>query len=301
MASNSHFKSQMGVWNLLLKFVLFLINFGIWVLGLLLLAVGIYVQFEKTFSDLQLDDVLTNPAIALIVAGVLLCIIGFCGCVGALREVFFLLIIYAVLLSIIVLIEVAIVTLFIVERDTLDNAVEKGLQFYITNYYDDVDLQNIIDSLQTTFNCCGVVEPSDWEENIYFNCSSIAFQRCSVPFSCCNPEEGSNVVINVQCGYRTLSLTEGRYLLNIHSEGCLTTFTSFITNNYYLVIGVAGGLILFQVINLCISLWLAIDINREKKLIKVLKQKEKQEKHMQREKDIEMRREEQFTRFHNLS
>lgn len=50
--------------------------------------------------------------------------------------------------------------------------------------------------------------PSDWENNIYFNCSSRVFineisfspiQACGVPFSCCLSDV--NAVENAQCGF----------------------------------------------------------------------------------------------------
>lgn len=62
-------------------------------LGMALLAIGIYVQVETTFDMLMLSSVLTNPAIVMIILGSLLFILGFCGCLGALLEVFFLLVI----------------------------------------------------------------------------------------------------------------------------------------------------------------------------------------------------------------
>lgn len=61
-------------------------------LGVALLAIGIYVQVESTFDMLQLSSVLTSPAIAMIILGGLLFILGFCGCLGALLEVFLLLV-----------------------------------------------------------------------------------------------------------------------------------------------------------------------------------------------------------------
>ncbi len=62
-------------------------------LGVLILAIGIYVQVETGFSELSLDSVLTSPAIALVIIGAVLFIVGFCGCFGALLEIFPLLLI----------------------------------------------------------------------------------------------------------------------------------------------------------------------------------------------------------------
>ena len=52
------------------------------------MAVGIWAWTEKdTFSNLQrLTNVALDPAFILIVAGAVTFIIGFTGCVGALRE-----------------------------------------------------------------------------------------------------------------------------------------------------------------------------------------------------------------------
>ena len=58
-----------------------------------LLGIGIYVQVETAFDGLQLNDLITSPAIALIIIGTVLFLIGFCGCLGALLELFVLLIV----------------------------------------------------------------------------------------------------------------------------------------------------------------------------------------------------------------
>lgn len=65
-------------------------------LGVGLLAIGIYVQVESTFDMLRLSSILTSPAIVMIIIGALLFILGFCGCLGALLEIFFLLVIVSV-------------------------------------------------------------------------------------------------------------------------------------------------------------------------------------------------------------
>ena len=52
--------------------------------------IGTFVQVEPTFRELALDNILTSPAIIL---GAVLFFIGFCGCFGALLELFVLLMI----------------------------------------------------------------------------------------------------------------------------------------------------------------------------------------------------------------
>jgi len=38
-------------------------------------------------------------------------------------------------------------------------------------------------------HCCGLQDYDDWEQNIYFNCSSPGVESCGVPFSCCQPDD----------------------------------------------------------------------------------------------------------------
>ena len=67
-------------------------------LGCILLAVGIFAQVEAgTLNEFGVGDVLASPAIILIILGALMFILGFSGCLGALREVFFLLVIVSVI------------------------------------------------------------------------------------------------------------------------------------------------------------------------------------------------------------
>lgn len=59
-------------------------------LGVALLGAGIYVLTapETNLDNLDVDNFLTAPAILLCIIGGLLFILGFCGCLGALLELY---------------------------------------------------------------------------------------------------------------------------------------------------------------------------------------------------------------------
>ncbi|KAH9637479.1 hypothetical protein HF086_010890 [Spodoptera exigua] len=71
-----------------LKYVIFGVNVLFWFLGLIVLAVGVWAWTEKdTFNNLsRLTNIALDPAFILICVGAITFIIGFTGCVGALRE-----------------------------------------------------------------------------------------------------------------------------------------------------------------------------------------------------------------------
>ena len=57
--------------------------------------------------------------------------------------------------------------------------------------------------LSIQLQCCGIEGPHDWDQNVYFNCSSASVgsrEACGVPFSCCKPKV-DELIKNVQCGY----------------------------------------------------------------------------------------------------
>ncbi|XP_003388341.1 PREDICTED: tetraspanin-14-like [Amphimedon queenslandica] len=270
--------SDFGWGNLFIKFFLFIMNFLVWLLGCALLAAGIFAQVEiGTLNEIGVGSLLSSPSIILICLGGIMFILGFCGCLGALREIFLLLVIYAIVLTVIVIIEIGIAVYIYFQYDNAKNQFAEQLEQPIVRYYDDADLQSLIDLVQTSLQCCGINGPNDWQRNAYFNCSSIAYQRCSVPFSCCIMNNNDEV-INTQCGYRRLQNDSDRYLQEIYTEGCIVGLENFIQRYLYYIAGVGIGLLVFQLINIMLTAGLAIDVRKEQKALKLLKERENRNK-----------------------
>ena len=111
--------NDFGWCNIAVKFLLFVTNFIVWVsfdvhsiysvadrvfcrwaliagvswvqlLGVALLGAGVYVLTapETNLDNLDADNFLTAPAVLLCIIGGLLFILGFCGCFGALLELY---------------------------------------------------------------------------------------------------------------------------------------------------------------------------------------------------------------------
>lgn len=187
-----------------LKYVIFGFNVLFWMLGLCTLAVGAWAWREKdTINNLsRLTNIALDPAFILICVGTMTYIIGFTGCVGALRENTFLLACYAIFLGMLLLGEMTTGILGFVFKDWIKQQATIGFQAFITHYREDPDQQNLVDWIQEDWlQCCGIEGPKDWDRNAYFNCSSQAVgsrEACGVPFSCCRRREA---VRNKQCGY----------------------------------------------------------------------------------------------------
>lgn len=151
--------------------------------------------------------------VAIPFSGTVTFVIGFAGCVGALREntcllaavsnfFFFkisekirnsrnkiLFFQYAIFLAILLLLEMTVGVLGFIFKDSIKTQATRGFQAFIIHYREDPDQQNLIDWIQEDWlQCCGIEGPKDWDRNNYFNCSSREVgsrEACGVPFSCC--------------------------------------------------------------------------------------------------------------------
>jgi len=248
-----------------LKYVIFGFNVIFWLIGLSILAIGVWAWTEKdTFNNLSLlTNVALDPAFIFIWAGAITFVIGFTGCVGALRENTALLCSYAIFLAILLLLEMTAGILGFIFKDWIKEQATSGFQAFIVHYRDDPDQQNLIDWIQEGWlQCCGIESPNDWDKNVYFNCSSASVgsrEACGVPFSCCKP--AGELIKNVQCGYDVRSPDyRGDLSSIINEKGCLLAGEEWLEKNLLVVAGVAVGIAFLQILGICFAQNLRADI-----------------------------------------
>ncbi|XP_068081468.1 tetraspanin-17 isoform X2 [Anabrus simplex] len=237
-------------------------------LGLGILAVGIWAWTEKdTFNNLsRLTNIALDPAFILILVGTVTFIIGFTGCVGALRENTCLLAAYAIFLAILLLLEMTAGILGFICKDSIKKQATDGFQAFIVHYREDPDQQNLIDWIQEDWlQCCGIEGPKDWDRNNYFNCSSRKVgsrEACGVPFSCCK-RKPNEIIKNKQCGY-DVRKEEYSGERNIFERGCLRAGEEWVEANLVPVAGVAVGVAVLQILGICFAQNLRADIFAQK-------------------------------------
>ncbi|XP_054695832.1 tetraspanin-33 isoform X3 [Grus americana] len=126
------------------KYVLFFFNMLFWMISMVMVAVGVYARLLK-HAEAAMACLAVDPAILLVVVGVLTFLITFCGCVGSLRENICLLQTFSVCLTIVFLLQLAAGVLGFVFSDKARGKVSEIINGAIVHYRDDLDLQNLID------------------------------------------------------------------------------------------------------------------------------------------------------------
>ncbi|XP_031849997.1 tetraspanin 26A isoform X3 [Nomia melanderi] len=253
-----------------LKYVIFGFNVMFWWLGLGIMAVGVWAWAEKdTFNNLsRLTNVALDPAFILILVGTVTFIIGFTGCVGALRENTCLLAAYAVFLALLLLMEMAAGVLGFIFKDWIKSQATGGFQAFIIHYREDPDQQNLIDWIQEDWlQCCGIEGPKDWDRNNYFNCSSSDIgsrEACGVPFSCCK-RKPNEIIKNKQCGYDVRKPSYNFEVAKvIYEKGCIQAGEEWVERNLLAIATGAVGTAFAQILGICFAQNLRADIFAQK-------------------------------------
>ncbi|NP_001086645.1 tetraspanin 14 L homeolog isoform X1 [Xenopus laevis] len=250
------------------KYLLFSYNIIFWLSGMVLLGVGLWAWSEKgILSDITKVTRLHgfDPVWLVLVVGVIMFTLGFAGCVGALRENICLLKFFCGAIVLIFFMELAVAVLAFLFQDWVKDRAKDFFENNIKSYRDDIDLQNLIDSLQKANQCCGAVSPDDWDLNEYFNCSieNPSRERCGVPFSCCVPDPAQTVV-NTQCGYDARKKKPNERPNTTFSKGCISAMEAWLPRNIYIVAGVFLVISVLQIFGIYLARTLMSDIDAVK-------------------------------------
>lgn len=237
------------------KYFMFFMNVLFWFVSCLILAIGVYAMLEKQEIYGQISRLTTDPAAILLGIGVLMFVISFAGCLGALRENICLLRFYSFMLGFMLLLEITAAILGYVYSEKVKTEMHNAFTKMIDNYLDDPDLQLVIDTVQKELKCCGSEKYTDWERNVYYNCSSPAIERCGVPYSCCISDE-----VNSQCGFGVLAISESEAESIVYTQGCLKGVEDWFRGNLILMASIAACSPVLQLIGFCFARRLTGDI-----------------------------------------
>ncbi|XP_041860666.1 CD63 antigen [Melanotaenia boesemani] len=213
------------------KFLLFLSNFIFWLCGIALIVVGIMVQISLHKTFMIRDASASGIPIVLIGVGVLIFFIAFFGCCGAWKENYCMITTFAVLLSLIIITEIAAAIAGYVFRKKLSAIVQDSLTEMIGNYKNgSADFIKSVDQLQEGWKCCGVNSSADWRD--------FGPDGKTVPDSCCRN-------VTKDCGKGNMMDQNKVYL-----KGCHDVLETTLKNNIHWVIVAALVIAFIQIMGI---------------------------------------------------
>ncbi|KAL0879097.1 hypothetical protein ABMA27_004054 [Loxostege sticticalis] len=156
----------MGCGESCVKYILFFANLFFALAGLVLLGLGIAVQLQvKDVVNIAHLDLNLAP-ISSMVVGVLVFLIAFFGCCGAIRESNCLLVTFSIFMIILMILKTALAVVIFVG---IDGVIEQVPTWLKQAFADD---RVAFREIETTFSCCGPT-------------GALSYLNVSLPDSCC--------------------------------------------------------------------------------------------------------------------
>ncbi|KAL8581338.1 hypothetical protein ACOMHN_034417 [Nucella lapillus] len=263
-----------------IKYIVFAVNFLFFVFGVASVALGIYALVDnkdmaaltKIDSDGKLEEfnavgLLQSGAIVLIVGGACLLVLGFLGCCGAVKEIRCLLALYAGIVILILIIQIAAAGLAIAFRSRIEDYFKDGLIKGLKINYDgnittDNPFSRAFDFAQVYFECCGVNNVTEnfvgtpWYANKGNN---------KVPPTCCAQEDKDKFFDDniLKPKDANCPITDpGTY--DYTKTLCYDSIKDWINNRAAIIIGIAFGIVFIEFIGIVFAICLYQSIGYEK-------------------------------------
>ncbi|XP_053689865.1 tetraspanin-18 [Sabethes cyaneus] len=253
------------------KSLLSLFNFVFFVLGSIVLGVGIWLAADKSsfialLKMVETDQLehFTQPAVIeqlaylLIVIGAVMFFLSFLGYCGALRESQCLLTTYGLFLLVILILEVTACGLAVAYKDRAKTETKNYLQTTISKYYSSND-RNQSDAVTLMWNylmsemhCCGVEDYRDFSLSDKWNESK---GNRVVPEACCI----QSALFEPQDKNCPVSPSDSN---SYYKQGCYNALIDWIMYNRNLVIIVAIGVGLVQLVAIFLAFCLCKSIEK---------------------------------------
>ncbi|KZC11625.1 PREDICTED: CD63 antigen-like [Dufourea novaeangliae] len=232
-----------------IKYLLCAVNSLFALTGIMIISVGttIYAVYED-FSHF-LDPKYFSPATLLIVVGILVFVIAFLGCCGALKESTCMVLVFAVSLSVILILELAAAIAAYALQDDIKGLLAENINATMHQYGTNAEATDAIDFLQSRLYCCGYNGYTDWDE-------IMKEKNIDLPKSC---RPWADVNENVTCISNSYDIT-----CTPHQTGCIRHLSVIIHRSALYIATGAVAIALIQLTGIMFACMLGKSIRKQK-------------------------------------
>ncbi|XP_066586848.1 CD63 antigen-like [Prorops nasuta] len=224
------------------KYLLFLFNLIFAITGIVFMSVGAIILVVYNGYNNFVDSWFFAAPVLMIIVGVIVFLVSFFGCCGAVKENHCMIITFSVLLLLIFALELGAGISGYMMSGEVSTMLENRMNSTMHEYNSKDDVRKSWDIIQSDLQCCGMKGPFDWT-------SVRGFSNKVVPDTCCK-----EVAAGSTCDANAIT---------IRGDGCLTKLQAAIEENALILGGVGIGIALIQLIGVIFACCLARSIRRE--------------------------------------
>ncbi|CAF1328075.1 unnamed protein product [Rotaria sp. Silwood1] len=220
--------------------ILFILNILFFIFGFTLLGFGIYVKVSKTLHIALSEHINTKIiggsalewiGVIMIIVAVFTILLSAFGCLGALFKNRVFLYLYAVILSLVIITELAALIITLTYRVRIRDSYYHGFQQLFIEIYSNnhTDLKYVIEDIEREFKCCGIDNVTDYYEHNY-----------TVPVTCYQDED---------------------FHKSIFDQGCANAIIQWLWHQFPIIGSVLGGILLIEIFGIISSIALGTAIS----------------------------------------
>ncbi|NXG50819.1 TSN8 protein, partial [Psilopogon haemacephalus] len=237
-----------------MKYSMFIFNFIFWLCGCIILGVSIWIRVSKNAQQVNAlsgaqDCLKCGRVDVLIGVGSVIMVLGFLGCCGAIKESQCMLLLFFIGLLLILILQVAGGVLGAVYRSQIETSINQTLTENInilkSSTEDSKVFQEKFQKFQEMNQCCGLLNgPADWGKNFNVPLGDKKICQCEV-------EKPSTDL----CTYYESRL--------IYTKTCGNVIVTYFKNHLLIIVGIAFGLAVVEILGLGFSMSLYCQIQRK--------------------------------------
>ncbi|OQV25812.1 putative CD63 antigen [Hypsibius exemplaris] len=237
-----------------IKWLMFGFNLLFWITGVTLIIAGAVAQSHSKEYSRFYEGVTVSAPVLLIIVGVFISIIAFLGCCGAARDNYSMLMGFAVIVSIIFIVQVAGGIAGYVQKGKVTTAINE----IFPSLMKDNNSLSAIDDIQKGLGCCGSQGYNEW-----FNITRVhsfnGTENASVVPSCCQKSDNCKAEdlledkINSECAAGVKDHSK----CIIYTDGCVPKIQNLVQRAINGLAGAAIGLAFIQLLGIGFACYLA--------------------------------------------
>ncbi|KAG7167877.1 CD63 antigen-like 1 [Homarus americanus] len=219
--------------------------------GFAVIIVGAVIEAHyRAYLDFISSSYVSASSI-LIAVGVLIFVVGFFGCCGAVKENHCMVVTFAVLLCIIFVMQLGVGIASYILRSDVETFLHQNMLITMRNYSDEYPgIFKTWNVIQHEHACCGTDGYKDWE------LTNFGVEYAGVPDDCCR--------VNTHlCGQDMFNKSPQEVDKEIHKEGCFDKLKGDVKENVTILGGVAIGIGFVQLIGVAFACCLAKSLRRQ--------------------------------------
>ncbi|KAM6293291.1 tetraspanin-8 [Porphyrio hochstetteri] len=233
-----------------MKYSMFIFNFLFWLCGSIILGVSVWIRVSKTdHQELEIDNSLFAGVDVMIAVGSIIMVLGFLGCCGAIKESRCMLLMFFIGLLLILLLQITGGVLGAVYRSQIETSLNSTLMNRVKSLQSSTEeskaFQEKFQKFQTEYQCCGLLHgPADWGNNFYIPLGNKEICECETELS-------------------STSVCTSFDKIHIYAKSCGDVIIQYLKDHQLIIMGIAFGLAIVEIIGLGFSMSLYCQIQRK--------------------------------------